>query len=59
MFNDHHRVFFSAFEDQNYELCSAWNNLGVIFHAQGAKAEQDYRSERAEKLYEKAAQCRP
>ena len=20
-------------QDQNYELCSAWNNLGVIFHA--------------------------
>ncbi|CAK9053647.1 Photosystem I assembly protein Ycf3 [Durusdinium trenchii] len=42
--------------DQNYELCSAWNNLGVIFHVQGMKAEQDYRSERAEALFAKAAQ---
>ncbi|CAJ1416390.1 unnamed protein product [Effrenium voratum] len=42
--------------DQNYELCSAWNNLGVIFHAQGVKAETDYRSERAEALFEKAAE---
>ena len=29
------RWHFDAFkaEDQNYELCSAWNNLGVLFHA--------------------------
>jgi len=42
--------------DQNYELCSAWNNLGVLFHAQGVKAEQDFRSERADALFAKAAE---
>ncbi|CAL1148842.1 unnamed protein product [Cladocopium goreaui] len=42
--------------DQNYELCSAWNNLGVLFHAQGMKAERDFRSERADALFAKAAE---
>eukprot|EP00435_Cladocopium_sp_Y103_P009350 s3096_g2.t1 len=42
--------------DQNYELCSAWNNLGVLFHAQGMKAEGDFRSERADALFAKAAE---
>ncbi|CAE7232050.1 ycf3 [Symbiodinium sp. CCMP2592] len=42
--------------DQNYQLFSAWNNLGVMYHAQGVKAERDLRYDRADALYEKAAE---
>jgi len=42
--------------DQNKELCQAYNNVAVIYHNQGTKAERQGNQDKAMALYDKAAQ---
>lgn len=48
--------YYSLAIDENKEMASAYNNIGVIYHTQGRKAEAEGNSERADGLFDKAAQ---
>lgn len=42
--------------DQNKQICQAYNNIAVIYHDQGTRAERSGNIEKANLLYDKAAQ---
>jgi len=42
--------------DQNKQICQAYNNIAVIYHDQGTRAERAGNIEKANLLYDKAAQ---
>eukprot|EP00933_Yihiella_yeosuensis_P043404 TRINITY_DN38187_c0_g1_i1.p1 TRINITY_DN38187_c0_g1~~TRINITY_DN38187_c0_g1_i1.p1 ORF type:complete len:254 (+),score=39.22 TRINITY_DN38187_c0_g1_i1:168-929(+) len=47
--------YYNAAIVQNDQLSSAYNNCAIVYHRQGERAERNFESERADALYDKAA----